>query len=196
MQDGDDNRAGRFALLKSEVEREKEINEEKQIALGEFDSQFQELQTGLKKLLEQLDINFTIDTNADLMNSLGEIEDRLIEMVAAKAILMEELHPDVDNHQAIRHILIPEPPALPLEDPPLLQAPSTGEHGIHDIDIDESPSKHQDNLPMTINEMRDKIKSKSTVSSESKAQMTRKKSMMMRPVSHNVTNEEKELDLE
>ena len=39
---------------------------------------------------------------------------------------MEELHPDVDNHQAIRHILIPEPPALPLEDPPLLQAPSTG----------------------------------------------------------------------
>ena len=89
MQDGDDNRAGRFALLKSEVEREKEINEEKQIALGEFDSQFQELQTGLKKLLEQLDINFTIDTNADLMNSLGEIEDRLIEMVAAKVKILK-----------------------------------------------------------------------------------------------------------
>ena len=38
--------------------------------------------------------------------------------------MMEELDPD--NHQAIKHILVPEPPALPIEENQLLTAPSTG----------------------------------------------------------------------
>jgi len=39
-------------------------------------------------------------------------------------MMLEELDPE--NVQAIRHILVPEPPALPIEEAPLLHAPSTG----------------------------------------------------------------------
>jgi hypothetical protein len=174
---GDEGRLLKIENLKEEVESEKEFNSKKRSELEDSTAQFDELRSGLQAMITQLDIDFMINTNADLMSSLGEIEERLNELIAAKAMMLEELDPE--NVQAIRHILVPEPPALPIEEVPLLTAPSTGdlskkirnnkflqaaqqqgEHGIHDIDIEPDSAKPTENMPLTIDQMREKVKNK------------------------------------
>ena len=52
--------------------------------MEESNSQFDELREGVQRMLTQLDIDFKIDNNSRMMNSLGEIEEKLNELIAAK----------------------------------------------------------------------------------------------------------------
>ena len=55
--------------------------------MEESNSQFDELREGVQRMLTQLDIDFKIDNNSRLMDSLGEIEEKLNELIAAKVHL-------------------------------------------------------------------------------------------------------------
>jgi len=193
---GDEGRNNLMEDVSIKVEEEKKVNSEKNDLLQESNAQFDELKSGLQQMLTQLDIKYTIDSNGDLMESLGEIEERLNELIAAKAMMMEELDPE--NHQAIKHILVPDPPALPIEEPPLLNAPSTGDlskklrgnkfvaqlqgdHGIHDIDIEPEQTRTSENMPMTLSQMRERVKIKSAAPPSSSRAHLRKASMKPAP---------------
>ena len=52
--------------------------------MEESNSQFDELREGVQRMLTQLDIDFKIDNNSRMMDSLGEIEEKLNELIAAK----------------------------------------------------------------------------------------------------------------
>ena len=84
---GDEGRSVRLEVLQEQVEHESGFNDQKQVELQDSAAQFEELRTGLQQMITQLDINFSIDTNGDLMPSLGEIEERLNELIAAKVPL-------------------------------------------------------------------------------------------------------------
>lgn len=180
MMMGDEERNAFLDEVETKVEKEKAVNAEKAAQLAESNAQFDELKSGIQHMLDQLDINVAIASNADLLESLGDIEERINELIAAKAMLMEELDPE--NQSAIKHILVPDPPALPIEEPPLLLAPSTGAgQEIHDIEIEPEQTKTIDNMPMTLSQMREKVKAKKDHGpSSSRAQM-RKASMRPAP---------------
>ena len=81
---GDEGRLHKIEILKEEVEAEILVNDKKREELENSSSQFDELRNGLDQMITQLDIDFIINTNSDLMESLGAIEDRLNELIAAK----------------------------------------------------------------------------------------------------------------
>ena len=65
----------------------REFKDKKREELEESNSQFDELRSGVQQMLEQLDIDFRIDNNSRMMDSLGEIEEKLNELIAAKVSL-------------------------------------------------------------------------------------------------------------
>ena len=68
----------------------REFKDKKREELEESNSQFDELRSGVQQMLEQLDIDFRIDNNSRMMDSLGEIEEKLNELIAAKVSLKTE----------------------------------------------------------------------------------------------------------
>ena len=69
----------------------REFKDKKREELEESNAQFDELRSGVQQMLEQLDIDFRIDNNSRMMDSLGEIEEKLNELIAAKVSLKSEI---------------------------------------------------------------------------------------------------------
>jgi len=197
MMMGDEERNAFLDEVETKVQKEKALNAEKAAQLAQSNAQFDELRSGIQHMLAQLGIDVAIASNADLLESLGDIEEKINELIAAKAMLMEELDPE--NQSAIKHILVPDPPALPIEEPPLLLAPSTGDiskklrsnkfvaqlqgagQEIHDIEIEPEQTKTIDNMPMTLSQMREKVKAKKEQGPSSSRAQIRKASMRPAP---------------
>jgi len=190
MLSSDEDRNERLQALKDKVETEREFKDKKQEELEESNSQFEELREGVQRMLTQLEIDFKIDNNSRMMDSLGEIEEKLNELIAAKAVIMEELDPE--NVSAIKHILVPQPPALPLDEEAhqVVVAPSTGNvqpsqsvaiSEATEVEPDRSVSTTADGVALSIETIRERVRLKyehGNAPSSSRAQIRK---MSMRP---------------
>ena len=139
---GEDEQRSALEAAEKKISSEVEAKEAQFKELEKSNEQFEQITDGLKQMMNQIDVEYEIKNNSgmcgkqthwhrsyyvlsDLIDSLGAIEDRINELIAAKALIQEELEPD--NVAAIKHILVPEPPALALTDEDILLtgAPST-----------------------------------------------------------------------
>lgn len=147
---------------KKEAEKERCANKEAEVEIS--NGQFAEITGGLNKMLEQVQMDYRIKNNGELMDALGHIEEKINDLIAAKALLMEELDPE--NVAAIKHILVPDPPAISLTDDDILltSAPSFSQSQIYDVEMPESNlAAQEESSPLSIEEMRLKVRQKTQV---------------------------------
>ena len=87
---------------------------EKENEVKEAQNKFDEIAGGLNSMLKAIDVDYEIDNMGDMLDSLGLIEDKINELIAAKAVLLEELDPE--NISEIKRMLVPDPPAIAMND--------------------------------------------------------------------------------
>ena len=108
---------GRNELLdgvRAQVDAEKAALIEKENEVKEAQDKFDEIAGGLNSMLKTIDVDYEIDNMGDMLDSLGLIEDKINELIAAKAVLLEELDPE--NISEIKRMLVPDPPAIAMND--------------------------------------------------------------------------------
>merc|ERR1711935_29879 len=156
---------GRNELLegvKAKVATEQQALVAKECDVNEAQDKFDEIASGLNGMLKSIDVEYAIGNMGDMLESLGVIEDKINELIAARAVLLEELDPE--NIAEIKRMLVPDPPAISMNDEEniLGVAPSTShiDNEIH-TDIYISPvmatSTEDPLVPLTINEMRRRV---------------------------------------
>ena len=84
---GDEERNAFLDEVETKVQKEKALNAEKAAQLAQSNAQFDELKSGIQHMLAQLGIDVAIASNADLLESLGDIEEKINELIAAKVIV-------------------------------------------------------------------------------------------------------------
>ena len=109
----------------AEIEAEKNSLADKEREVKAAQESFDEIATGLNTMLKSIDVDFEIGNMGDMLDSLGVIEDKINELIAAKAVLLEELDPE--NINEIKRMLVPDPPAISMttDENVLGLAPST-----------------------------------------------------------------------
>jgi len=160
---------GRNELLegvRAQVDAEKGALIEKENEVKEAQDKFDEIAGGLNSMLKTIDVDYEIDNMGDMLDSLGLIEDKINELIAAKAVLLEELDPE--NISEIKRMLVPDPPAIAMNDEEniLGVAPSTSnvDDVQHNVEISSSQAITDDPLvPLTITEMRRRVQATTTV---------------------------------
>ena len=60
------------------------------IACEKQDQKYVEITTGLNKMLEQVELEYRIKNNGELMESLGYIEEKINDLIAAKVNYFEK----------------------------------------------------------------------------------------------------------
>jgi hypothetical protein len=121
----DDERNEMVIASKAALEESENLKARGEQHLQNSNDEFEMLRNGITQLSKQLSLEVSIEHNNDLMDSLGAIEDRINELIAAKAVIVEQLDPDV-NHTV--RLLVPGPPPLPIEErSAMFSAPSTGD---------------------------------------------------------------------
>jgi len=182
IQSGEEGQQSILANIRSTIETEKERCVAKEAELEVSNAQYVEITTGLNKMLEQVELEYRIKNNGELMESLGYIEEKINDLIAAKALLMEELDPE--NVAAIKHILVPDPPAISLTDEDMLltSAPSFSQFrqkkknkfsdgcqsAIYEVEMPEASVVNQEETsPLSIEEMRVRVRQKTHVKPDS-----------------------------
>ena len=93
---------------------EKEALAGKEREITEAQDKFDEIANGLNAMLKSIQVDYAIGNMGDMLESLGVIEDKINELIAAKAVLLEELDPE--NITEIKRMLVPDPPAIAMND--------------------------------------------------------------------------------
>lgn len=168
IQSGEEGQQSILANIRSTIETEKVRCVAKEAELEVSNAQYAEITTGLNKMLDQVELEYRIKNNGELMESLGYIEDKINDLIAAKALLMEELDPE--NVAAIKHILVPDPPAISLTDEDMLltSAPSFSQSAIYEVEMPEATVVNQEETsPLSIEEMRVRVRQKTQIKPDS-----------------------------
>jgi len=165
IQSGEEGQKNILANIQATTEHEKQRCIAKEAELEVSNAQYVEITSGLNKMLEQVELEYRIKNNGELMESLGYIEEKINDLIAAKALLMEELDPE--NVAAIKHILVPDPPAISLTDEDILltSAPSFSQSAIYEVEMPEaSVVTQEETSPLSIEEMRVRVRQKTQIS--------------------------------
>jgi len=179
IQSGEEGQNNILANIQATTEHEKQRCIAKEAELEVSNAQYVEITSGLNKMLEQVELEYRIKNNGELMESLGYIEEKINDLIAAKALLMEELDPE--NVAAIKHILVPDPPAISLTDEDILltSAPSFSQFrpkkrnkffdgcqsAIYEVEMPEaSVVTQEETSPLSIEEMRVRVRQKTQIS--------------------------------
>lgn len=150
----DDERNETVIAAKASLEESENLKDGGMQELQNSNDEFEMLIKGITQLSKQLSLEVSIEHNNDLMDVLGAIEDRINELIAAKAVIVEELDPDM-NHTA--RLLVPGPPPLPIEErSALFSAPSTGDAATNE----QKEQAIESTVPLDLNELRQRVREK------------------------------------
>ena len=82
---------GHKAILDSihaEIAAEQNSLADKESEVKAAQDSFEEIATGLNAMLKSIEVDFEIGNMGDMLDSLGVIEDKINELIAAKAVLL------------------------------------------------------------------------------------------------------------
>ncbi|CBY20489.1 unnamed protein product [Oikopleura dioica] len=167
----DDERNEKLTGTQTSLEESENLKADGLRDLQSSNDEFEMLIKGITQLSEQLSLEVSIEHNNDLMDVLGAVEDRINELIAAKAVIVEQLDPDV-NHTA--RLLVPGPPPLPIEErSALFSAPSTGDLAkklrknkfLQLVQGDAATNEQKEqaiesSVPLDLNELRQRVREK------------------------------------
>ena len=114
IKSGEEGRNRLLDSVKLSVNAEKDALAGKEREITEAQDKFDEIASGLNAMLKSIQVDYAIGNMGDMLESLGVIEDKINELIAAKAVLLEELDPE--NITEIKRMLVPDPPAIAMND--------------------------------------------------------------------------------